>query len=228
VFRDSAVLLFVKTPARGKVKSRLAETIGEELALEAYKLFVSDIIGTIREAGYYLRIFFYPPDSIDAMAEWLGKDIVPQEGRDLGERMENSFARAFSRGLERAVLIGTDVPDLRTSVINEAFAALKNSEAVIGPASDGGYYLIGFRKESFRPEIFHGIEWGSDSVFSRTMSVFEEFGSRVHILPEWRDVDTVEDLRSLIVRSQSSDFMSSRTMKWAMRHREEIFEAHMP
>jgi rSAM/selenodomain-associated transferase 1 len=225
--RASAVLLFVKAPEKGRVKSRLAETIGEELAAEAYKLFVSDIVGTIREAGYPLRIFFHPPDSADVVSEWLGKNVVPQEGKDLGERMENAFARSFSQGLEKAVLIGTDVPDLKTSVIGEAFETLGSNEAVIGPASDGGYYLIGFGRTSFRPEIFRGIEWGSDSVFSKTMKIFGEVGSKVHTLPEWGDVDTVEDLRSLVMRNRDSDFMRSRTITWAMRHREEIFGAHM-
>ncbi len=223
IYDSSAVIIFIKEPGKGQVKSRLARALGKELAKEAYIHFTLDILRTIRK--YPLRIFFYPPDSRIALMRWLGKDFVciPQKGRGLGKRMENAFVRSFSDGLEKALIVGSDIPDLAPEVIDEAFEALDKSDAVIGPATDGGYYLIGFNKTSFLPVIFRGIKWGSGSVFRETMDIFRNFGSRVHILPEWQDVDTLKDLRSLVMRNRATDFRNSDTMSWATRNKDKIF-----
>ncbi len=223
IYNRQAILLFIKEPGKGQVKSRLAKALGKELAKEAYIHFTLDVLRTIR--NYPLRIFFYPPDSRVALMRWLGKDFVciPQKGRGLGKRMENAFIGSFSDGLEKALIVGSDIPDLAPEVIDEAFEALDKSDAVIGPASDGGYYLIGFKKTSFQPAIFRGIEWSSGSVFRKTMDIFRRFGSRVHILPAWQDVDTLEDLRALVMRNRVTNFRSSDTMSWAMRNRDKIF-----
>ncbi len=222
-----AVLLFVKAPVRGQVKSRLARALGRQLAREAYEHFSLDIVRTIRK--YPFRIFFSPSGSGTALTHWLGNDLVyiPQRGRDLGKRMENAFIMSFSDGIEKAVLIGSDIPDLKAGVINEAFSALDKNDAVIGPASDGGYYLIGFRKDTFVQAIFKGIKWSSDSVFRETIRIFKKLGSKVNTLPEWRDVDTVEDLRALILRNRTTGFRNSDTMLWAMENRERIFQSRV-
>lgn len=217
--------MFLKTPEKGKVKSRLADAIGEELTLDIYKTFVIDIIGTLKIRMYPLRIYFYPPDSGEGIENWLGNGFVfmPQNGRDLGERMKNAFAQSFSEGFEKVLITGSDIPDLTNVVIDEAFASLENNDAVIGPSADGGYYLIGSKKGTFLPEIFHGISWGTDSVFHETMKIFQKTVSRVHILPEWRDVDTIDDLRSLFVRNVDTDFRNSGTMSWIIRNKHKIF-----
>lgn len=210
------VLLFVRAPERGKVKTRLEPAIGREGALNAYRCFILDILETLKTANCKIRIFFSPPDSGEKIARWLGHgyDYTPQAGESVGERMENAFRQIFSEGTKKAVLIGSDIPDLPASILAEAFAALDESHAVIGPASDGGYYLIGFRNNTLLPAVFHGIQWSSESVFRSTMDVFEAHGCRTHILPIWNDIDTGNDLRNFFLRNRRTDFATSMTMSY--------------
>ena len=210
----SSVILFVRSPERGRVKSRLAAAMGEKMALELYKGFVLDIIETLRQGCYPLRIFFYPRESKDRIEKWMGKDFayVSQQGSDIGERMGNAFVQSFSEGSEQLVLIGSDIPDLTNSIINRAFSSLHKGDAVLGPASDGGYYLIGFKATSFLPDVFHGIHWSTSSVYRETMEIFRHSKYRVHTLPQWNDVDTLDDLRTLFERNRDTDFRASRSM----------------
>lgn len=210
----SSVVLFVRSPERGRVKSRLAAAVGGEMALELYKGFVLDIMETLKEGHHPFRIFFYPRSSEERVVRWLGGDFVyaPQRGAGIGRRMENAFVQSFSEGSERVVLIGSDIPDLPNSVIHRAFSSLDKSDAVLGPASDGGYYLIGFKKTSFLPGIFHGIAWGTSSVYRETVEVFRHSKYRVHTLRQWNDVDTLDDLRTLFRRNQDTDFRASHSM----------------
>ena len=210
------IILFVKVPARSQVKTRLAAALGEEAALELYQRFVQDILDTLEQTGIPVMICYYPPDNRNAVAGWLGPEqkYLPQEGRDVGERMENAFRQAFNRGFSRVVLIGSDIPDLPAPLIKEALAALHMHDAVIGPARDGGYYLIGFRNDTFFPGVFSGIAWSTGTVFRSTMQAFGKAGQRVHELPLWQDVDTIEDLKDLAARSRRSAFSSSRTMSF--------------
>ncbi len=192
------VLLFIKSPEKGKVKSRLAKTIGEEAALEVFKRLACDTLEKLRDGNYLFKLCFYPPDSGAIIKDWLGDSFcyAPQQGRDLGERMRGAFVEAFSDGPEKVLLVGSDIPDLSISLINEAFEALDTSNAVIGPARDGGYYLIGFNRASFLPEIFQGIAWSTDSVFYQTMKIFGKSGLTVHSLRVLSDVDTFDDLEA--------------------------------
>jgi rSAM/selenodomain-associated transferase 1 len=194
---SSVVLLFIKSPEKGKVKSRLAKEIGEDMALDVYKYLVRDTLETLQTSEYAFRLYFYPPDSEASVKNWLGcaYSYVPQHGRDLGERMRNAFAQEFSEGRDKVVLIGSDIPGLSASLINEAFTALVTSDAVIGPANDGGYYLIGFNSCSFWPDIFRGIVWSTDSVYYETMNIFDKSGLSVYVLAGLTDVDTYEDLK---------------------------------
>ena len=201
---QQCVLLFIKAPVRGGVKSRLAAAIGEEAALEIYKDFVITVLETLKAGRYPFRIAVYPRDALESVRHWLGNDLdyLPQTGKDLGERMKNALARVFSDGIERAVIIGSDLPDLPDEVIHEAFQSLESKDAVIGPAPDGGYYLIGFNARTFLPGVFDGLPWSTETVFSDTMGVLERSSWTVHQLPLWRDVDTLEDLNDLVARSE--------------------------
>ncbi len=211
----SPILLFIKAPLKGRVKSRLASILGEDAALELYRSFALDILDTIERTGHPCTIFFYPPDSGEAVTAWLGpgRTCLPQEGEDLGLRMANAFATIFNRGDSRAILIGSDLPDLPADLLSGALKALDDHDAVIGPARDGGYYLIGFRRETFLPDVFQGIEWSTNRVFAETVARFERLGKRVFLAPAWRDVDTPEDLKDLAARNMKTPFAKSRTMK---------------
>ena len=215
----SIILLFIKAPVRGQVKSRLAAAIGNETALELYKNFILDIIDTVNKTGYPFRICYYPPDAGAEVSSWLAGQyrIMPQHGGDLGERMENAFTRCFSEGFERAILIGSDLPDLTPAVLQEAMSSLAENDVVIGPASDGGYYLIGFHKLTLLPRVFHAIPWSTGTVFQETTAILQNSSLSMHQAPKWNDVDTVEDLRALCKRSKGTEFDTSRTMTYLMR-----------
>ncbi|MEK6744724.1 MAG: TIGR04282 family arsenosugar biosynthesis glycosyltransferase [Nitrospirota bacterium] len=210
------ILLFVKAPIRGQVKSRLAAVLGQDAALELYRNFVLDILSSIETSGIPFRICYHPPDSGETVRNWLGGHLqyMLQEGDNIGERMERAFLRAFSEGATRAVLIGSDIPDLPPALLQDAVGRLDRTGAVIGPAEDGGYYLIGFRSDAFLPEIFQGPEWSSDTVFRTTLQIFARAHQQVSLLTPWRDVDTVEDLHDLMNRNRSGRFISSRTMNY--------------
>ena len=220
----SIVLLFIKAPFKGRVKSRLAAAVGEEAALELYKNFILDIIDALSTFGYPFRVCFYPPDAEEAITTWLvGHPAAPQDGNDLGERMELAFKKIFSEGFTSAILIGSDIPDLTPAVFHEAFESLNENDAVIGPAADGGYYLIGFNRRSFLPRIFRGIPWSTDTVFRETMDILKESSLRVHLVPQWKDVDTLEDLQAFFDRNKNSRFNESRTMTYLMKNRTRLF-----
>lgn len=198
----SLVLLFMKSPEKGLVKSRLSKTIGEETALDIYKCFVRDTLKTLESCKYPFRVFFWPPHSGVIVRDWLGDSYSysPQHGEDLGEKMENAVAQAFSGNIEKVLVIGSDIPDLTASLIAGAFDALDTNDAVIGPSVDGGYYLIGFNKDSFSATAFHGIEWSTDAVFHQTMDILKGSGLRVHTLERLMDIDTFDDLLTWAVK----------------------------
>ncbi len=176
------------------------------------------------EAGHQFTAFFYPANSRDHIVSWLGRErpILPQRGDDLGERMKNAFKTIFSRGSTRAVLIGSDMPDLPGSSIDEAFTSLKNHDAVLGPSYDGGYYLIGFRSDSFLPEVFDGIAWSTPVVFQQTLAILHGSKYRVHTLQKRRDIDTFDDLKAFFYDNLSSSPGPLTTMKYIRSHVPEI------
>ena len=216
--------MFVKSPEKGKVKSRLAASIGKKSALHLYKCFVDDLLLMLRKGGYPFIICFYPADAGRYIEKWLGKGyaFVPQTEGDLGERMKNAFNKAFSEGFESVLLIGSDIPDLPNRFIDEAFAALRSHDAVIGPSLDGGYYLIGFKKSAFIPSVFQGIAWGTQDVFACTMDIFIRLDCLPYILPQWMDVDTLDDLKALYHNNINNDFAASATMQYLQKENEVI------
>lgn len=197
-----AVLLFLKAPERGRVKTRLALTIGRDAALMIYKNFVRDTLAMLKKSGRPVIVCFHPAHAENAVARWLPGDYLfwPQTGKDLGERMMTALARAFSENYSRALLMGTDIPDLPESIIHEAFGALARHPAAMGPATDGGYYLVGFNRRGFSPRFFQDIAWSTPSVFSQTLRKMNAQRVSCHILPQWRDIDDWDDLKDLISR----------------------------
>jgi len=210
------ILLFAKYPEIGKVKSRLSESIDRNSVVKIYKLFVQDILMKIKDTPYETIICYYPDDSIEKFKDWIGEKylFIPQIGKNLGERLKNSFEKCFSNGFSKLIAIGGDSPDLKLDIIKEAFDNLKNYDSVIGPCADGGYYLIGFSKESFYPTVFDEIPWSTAEVFKKTMDVFSRGNQKVHILPKWYDVDTIDDLLDLYEKNLNTDFKYSKTMDY--------------
>ena len=196
---DRCLLFFIKDPEKGKVKTRLASAVGGEMAARLYKRFLLEMLSTLNKGTFLFYLCFYPADALEGLRNWFGKDYlyIPQRGEDLGERMKNGFMEAFDMTFERVVLIGSDIPDLPLEFIEEAFGSLNENDAVIGPSLDGGYYLIGFKDKKFSPRAFKRIPWSTDRVFEETMKILKREGLTVHTLQPRRDIDTIEDLKSL-------------------------------
>lgn len=212
-YKHRCLLLFAKSPIKGQVKTRLAVETGADLAAELYKCFVEDLISIIENLDVQLTLCFYPPNAKLSFLEWLGEQhcYKPQIGNNLGERLRNAFDNAFEEGFSNVFAIGSDSPDLPVHYLIESFEALPAHDAVIGPANDGGYYLIGFSKEGFISDVFDNIFWSTDSVFEQTVSILKRHGRTVYLLPSWHDVDTIADLKSLLLRTKNTVFEKSKT-----------------
>jgi len=220
--QNRCLIVFVKYPQPGQVKSRLANDFDSDFAAVLYKAFVFDILECAMKGNWQLRIFFYPPEKETGIKKMFGHDqeYRPQRGADLGARMKNAFEDCFSEGFKSVVLIGSDIPDLPLRIIEDAFAALDYpKDAVIGPAADGGYYLIGFRDDKFLPAVFEGLTWGTVSVFPETLKILQTRGYLTAIMPKWQDVDTRDDLMNLMERNNSTAFAHSQTMKYLAANR---------
>jgi uncharacterized protein len=219
------LLVFVKFPEEGKVKSRLSQAFDTDMVSSLYECFVFDLLETLRREPYHLKICFSPPKAYESIVRWIGKGYtyMPQKGKDLGERMKNAFMDTFSEGFSEVLLIGSDIPDLTVEVLHGAFA-FDLYDASIGPASDGGYYLIGFTNNTFLPEIFEGIEWGTGSVLEQTMGLFKRYKYKVRLLPVLHDVDRPEDVRALYSRNKDKGSAASRTMSFLSANLEKLFK----
>jgi rSAM/selenodomain-associated transferase 1 len=225
------IFFFVKSPEQATVKSRLAEAVGNEKARALYRNFVLDMLDTLSEVAdggqHDLWVCFYPPEAGQEIRDWLGSsyNCVAQQGNDLGERMQNAFLTGFAAGYRRAILLGSDAPDLTSSLITAGLNCLKTHPAVIGPACDGGYYLLGFQSQAFLPAIFCGMPWSTGEVYARTREVFRRTHTNVLVLPPWRDIDTIADLQNLREGCRNSSFAHSRTMRYLLKGNEHTAKA---
>ncbi len=208
--------MFVKSPIKGLVKTRLAAQTSGDFEVELYKCFVEDMISLVENLDFHLELCFYPANMKSTFSEWLGEQhcYKPQTGDNLGERLRNAFDNALKEGFSNVVAIGSDSPDLPVRYLMKSFEALAEHDTVIGPANDGGYYLIGFSKDKFIPEVFDNISWSTDSVFEQTVSILKQHGRKAYLLPLWHDVDTIADLKSLLLRTKSTAFEKSKTYSY--------------
>lgn len=191
----TAVLLFAKAPRPGYVKTRLAAEIGDGAAVAAYRKMGARVVAQV-SARYPITVWYDPPDALAEMRVWLGeRSYRPQEGRDLGERLTHAFAEHFGRGDGPVLAIGADAPDVDADTIAAAERALRSADVVLGPALDGGYYLVGLARE--RPEVFAAVPWGGADVMRITLERCRRLGMRAGRLPVLRDLDTAADLRAL-------------------------------
>jgi rSAM/selenodomain-associated transferase 1 len=213
---DRCLVMFVKFPDRGEVKSRLSRGLGEEIATDLYRCFIEDLLEKLAQGDYRFRMAFHPEGKEHEIREMFGGGFstMPQEGKDLGERMKHAFIRCFSEGFCSVVVIGSDSPDLPARIIEKSFLALEDHDAVIGPSADGGYYLIGFTREAFHPDVFSGLAWGAETIYQETMDILHKAGALAHILPVWQDVDRPEDITILIKNSKKTGFAGSKTISY--------------
>jgi rSAM/selenodomain-associated transferase 1 len=221
---NSSIIIFIKYPGQERVKTRLSLDLGKTITEELYKNFVFDLLKTLENINIVKHIYFTPNSAQDQMISWLGTgyDYIPQNGKNLGERMKNAFINEFKQGGKKVIIIGSDIPDLPPDLIMNAFLSLKKNDAVIGPTYDGGYYLLGFIREKFLQEVFKEISWSTENVFDQTMNIFKKNNYRVHILRKWRDIDTIEDVKKLITRNRSTFFKKSKTISYLLKQQERL------
>ena len=194
--KERCILIFVRAPVMGKVKRRLGDLVGHEAVLLLYKSFVNDQLDMLRNLPFDVTICYHPSSTRQLVRNWLIHEtyFMAQSGENLGQRMKNAFEKIFSQGYRQALLIGSDLPTLPSSVIHDAFDHLDLHDAVIGPCEDGGYYLVGFCKDSFSEEVFSGISWGTAKVFDQTLIRLNEKNINFHLTAPLRDIDEYIDL----------------------------------
>ncbi|MDT0558507.1 TIGR04282 family arsenosugar biosynthesis glycosyltransferase [Ichthyenterobacterium sp. W332] len=186
------IIIFTRNPELGKVKTRLAKTIGDESALNIYRFLLEHTEKTVRkinvDKAIYYSVAIHDNDIWDANMYTKFK----QEGIDLGQRMCNAFKNAFIDNYKKVLIVGSDLIDLQPKHIEDAFLALETNDIVIGPAQDGGYYLLGMK--ILHKKLFKNKFWGTHSVFKDTMEDLEN--ETVFLLEELNDIDTFEDLKN--------------------------------
>lgn len=191
----STVVVFARAPEPGRVKTRLAAGVGEAAALALYRAFLDDTCALASGAAERAVLAAAGPADHPALAALAARhrmQLVAQEGADLGERMARALARALEEA-ERVCIIGSDAPSLPRALLDEAFLRLADAEVVIGPAADGGYWLVGARAPE--PELFREIAWGTPRVLPETLARLA--GRRAALLPFHYDVDGPDELQLL-------------------------------
>ena len=185
------LLIFTRNPELGKVKKRLAAGIGDMAALKIYKHLLQHTVEITK--NLQVEKWVYYSDEIPEKDIWEKKSFSKklQQGKDLGERMENAFRSGFDAGFSSIIIIGSDLYDLSEEDLKKAFLALKNSEAVIGPATDGGYYLLGMK--SLTSQVFKNKTWGGNLVLEATLKDLK--GYKITQLEARNDIDRLEDMR---------------------------------
>jgi uncharacterized protein len=191
------LIIFAKEPRPGQVKTRLTPPLSPLQAAQLYHNFLLDILEEMRQVAVVrLALAFSPPAAQDFFRDLAppGTDLFPQEGADLGERMSRACAHGFNAGYSPVLLRGSDTPDLPAAVVAEAREVLAAGEAqvALGPATDGGYYLVGLSEP--QPQLFKGPVWSTGTVLEDTLDMARQQGLAVHLLPTWSDIDTPADL----------------------------------
>lgn len=192
--RQNALIFFMKAPVLGRVKTRLAEGIGNDNATILYRLMCTHLLNLSVPQNTDV-IVAYDDEERTSLPTYLeGKSLFYQSGNDLGERMKNAFESVFEKGYACAILVGSDIPDVDECILEEAFAHLLTHDAMLSPTEDGGYYLIGFHAHTFCKEAFEGIRYSQSDVYANTLLKLSPL--RVAKGEILRDIDTLEDLRA--------------------------------
>lgn len=206
------LIIFTRYPVAGKTKTRMISALGEQgsadLHREMTEYTLRNLLSLGSEKSTEIEVY-YSDGNLSLMKAWLNPVILSfsannsslkinpifyhaQANGDLGKRMQRAFEEAFNDAIEQVIIIGTDCPDLSEKVIQDAFMALNSHNVVLGPASDGGYYLIGLNK--LFPALFENIDWGSDRVLAQTKRIIKQQKLSAYYLPILTDVDRPNDL----------------------------------
>jgi len=185
------LLIFTRNPELGKIKTRLAKTIGAEKALAIYKFLLAHTKKVTEKIACDKAVYYSVKVREDDL--WNGEIYQKKQqlGEDLGIRMQNAFQDAFANGYEKVLIVGSDLIDLSEEIIEKGFLQLASNDVVIGPAEDGGYYLLGMK--SVHPNVFKNKNWGTSSVREETLNDLKD--KKVHLLNELNDADVLDDIK---------------------------------
>jgi rSAM/selenodomain-associated transferase 1 len=221
---ECALVIFAKAPIPGEVKTRLCPPLTPDEAATLHGSFVLDMLERSKLAVAKLQLPFHrylacSPSSelvfFKIMEERQNVHLLDQVGEDLGQRMHRTSVDLFAKGYKQVILVGTDVPTLPLSVYQEAFTMLGRSDVVLGPALDGGYYLIGLKQPA--EKLFTGVPWSTDQVLAVTQQKAKALGLSVGLTTAWRDVDTIADLQSLTTECQEDNKKPKQDRTFSMR-----------
>jgi len=194
-----ALIIFAKAPEPGQVKTRLSPPLTSDQAARLHEAFTLDVVRAAQPLGGVTRWLSCAPSTTHPFFRRLSRRfrlrLLTQTGETLGERMASALRQALDAGATRVVLIGTDVPTLPGTIIRDAFRHLRRADVVLGPACDGGYYLVGVSRRV--PPIFDEIPWGRSTVLEATLAHVNRLGLRCRLLPFWYDVDAMPSFRLL-------------------------------
>jgi uncharacterized protein len=204
--QQQAIIIFVRNPEKGKVKTRLAKDIGEEAALEVYKNLLLHTYEVVTKVECDRFVFY--TDHINQHDMWSSGLFYKmlQQGEDLGSKMIHSFTELFQLGYSSVIIIGSDCPGLQSQHIEDAFGKLDHHELVLGPSLDGGYYLLGLTK--LIPIFFHEKKWSTDTVLQDTLTDADRLQVKVALLPHLQDIDVADDLKDWQQLLKNNDDLS--------------------
>lgn len=188
--KNNLLIIFVKAPRPGTVKTRLNSHFSVENSLRFYKAMVEDLIGHFEQAaGFDTKILVWPPEGMPEVRSWLGRrwSFAAQTEGNLGQKMHRAFLQGFVAGYQKVIIIGSDLPELTEANLDQAFNKLNETDMVLGPSSDGGYYLIGLKKP--QSKLFENVMWSSAFVLGQTLSNAQDQKVKVSLLEEKTDLD---------------------------------------
>ena len=194
------LVIFLKAPRLGAVKTRLAKTMGNESALGVYRFLLDALSAKFRRVQP-VELRFSPDDAGLDVEPWMNKGWSkhPQGKGDLGKKLSAAFSDHFRRGATRVIIIGSDCPEIRVADIKSAWNHLETFDLVLGPTTDGGYWLIGLRRP--QPALFEGISWSTSRVLAQTIARGSQAGLTIHCPRMLEDIDTESDWRNFLVRN---------------------------
>ena len=200
-----ALIVFAREPIPGRVKTRLAAAIGEVAAADAYKAMLGNVLDNCRRLDKVETVVFWDCEetSLPLLAEHYVVRSRMQATGGLGQRMQSAFVEMFASGCNYCCIIGSDAPDLPVSYMQRAFdiLAVQQTDVVVGPTHDGGYYLLGL--SHLWPQLFTNIDWSTPLVLKQSLAAAEKAGAKVTLLPEWYDIDTQYDLNKYLSGSST-------------------------
>jgi uncharacterized protein len=205
----NALIIMTRVPIAGMTKTRLMKILTGDECAEIHRCFLLDLFKMINELREIADIYVaYTPEN----SLYLIEDIIPgfidsfpQEGYELGDRMDNAIQKLLNKGYSKVILIGSDIPSLQSEDIKKAYEELEDNDICLGPTNDGGYYLVGMKKRC--KDIFgNDLKWGYKSVFEVTVSIANNLGLRVGLTTKLSDIDEKEDIEDFIKKIQKGEF----------------------